>query len=138
VWRSAALTPLSHDHQHALDVARRLRRATPADVGDALAYLRAFWVREGQRHFELEERHLSDALPDAEWRAQIERMLREHETIRARVAAVAGVESAHELGTLLHDHVRFEERELFPWLESRLPEPELATLGAALAHDRGG
>jgi hemerythrin-like domain-containing protein len=131
--RSAALTALSHDHHHALDVARRLRRATAADLDAALAYLRAFWEAEGQRHFELEERHLVSALPDAEWREQTGRMLREHDTIRARVAAVAGVESAHALGTLLHDHVRFEERELFPMLESRLPEPRLAALGAALA-----
>ena len=131
--RSAALTPLSHDHHHALDVARRLRRATSQDVEAALACLRAFWEQEGERHFELEERHLASALPDAEWRAQIERMLREHDDIRARVAAVAGVESAHELGTRLHDHVRFEERILFPMLESRLSEPDLAALGAALA-----
>src|SRR5262245_44438221 len=130
--RSKALTPLSHDHHQTLDVARRLRRATPADVGDALAYLGAFWNDEGQRHFELEERHLVDALPDAEWRAQIERMLREHEAIRARVASVAGVESAHALGALMHDHVRFEERELFAMLEDRLSEPELERLGAAL------
>jgi hypothetical protein len=42
------------------------------------------------------------------------------------------VAGAHELGTLLHDHVRFEERELFPLLEDRLSEPQLERLGAAL------
>jgi hypothetical protein len=46
--RSAALTPLSHDHHHALDVARRLRRATSEDVADALGHLRTFWENEGQ------------------------------------------------------------------------------------------
>jgi hemerythrin-like domain-containing protein len=131
--RSAALTPLSHDHHHALDVARRLRRAASSDVGDALAYLRAFWKDEGQRHFEVEERHLVDALPDTEWREAAGRMCREHDAIRAAVAAVADVESAHALGTLLHDHVRFEERVLFPMLEDRLTEAQLAALGAALA-----
>jgi hemerythrin-like domain-containing protein len=133
--RSAALTPLSHDHHHALDVARRLRRATLADQEDVLADLREFWADEGQRHFELEERHLVTALADPEWRLQIERMLHEHRVIRATVATAAGVDTAHELGTLLHDHVRFEERVLFPLLESRLSGPRLAALGAALAHE---
>lgn len=131
--RSAALTPLSHDHHHALDVARRLRRATSEDVADALGHLRTFWENEGQRHFLLEERHLVDALPDAEWREATGRMCREHGAIRAAVAAAADVESARELGTLLHDHVRFEERVLFPMLEDRLTEGQLAALGAALA-----
>jgi len=133
--RSAELTPLSHDHHHVLDVARRLRRATLADQEDVLADLRAFWADEGQRHFELEERHLVAALADPEWRLQIERMLHEHRVIRVTVATAAGVDSAHELGTLLHDHVRFEERVLFPLLESRLSERQLAALGAALAHE---
>ncbi len=131
--RSRALIALSHDHHHALDVARRLRRATPADLDAALAYLRAFWEDEGKRHFELEERHLLDALPDADWREAAARVRREHETIRAGIASIGGLESAHALGDLLHAHVRFEERELFPLLESRLSEPELEALGARLA-----
>ncbi len=131
--RSPALTSLSHDHHHALDVARRLRRATPADLDAALAYLRAFWEAEGRRHFELEERHLLDALPDADWREAAGRVRREHQAIRAGVESVAGLDSAHALGDLLHDHVRFEERVLFPLLESRLSESELEALGARLA-----
>lgn len=133
--RSAELTPLAHDHHHVLDVARRLRRATTADQEHVLADLRAFWADEGQRHFALEERNLVAVLADREWRLQSERMLHEHRVIRATVATVAGVDSAHELGTLLHDHVRFEERVLFPILESRLFGPRLAALGAALARE---
>ena len=40
--------------------------------------------------------------------------------------------AAHELGALLHDHVRFEERDLFSLLEERLPEDDLARLGEAI------
>jgi hemerythrin-like domain-containing protein len=133
--RSPALIQLSRDHQHALDVALRLRRATADDLETQLAHAREFWDREGARHFELEERHLVDALPDAQWREQIARMLREHERIRAAVRAVGDVEGAHELGALLRDHVRFEERELFVLLEDRLSEPQLERLGAALMSD---
>jgi hypothetical protein len=132
VKRSPALIQLSRDHHQALDVARRLRRATDADLGAALAYLQVFWDPGGLRHFELEERHLPDALPDADWRDAVERMRREHDAIRVNIATVDDVAGAHELGTLLHDHVRFEERELFPLLEDRLSEPQLERLGAAL------
>jgi hypothetical protein len=40
----------------------------------------------------------------------------------------------HELGTSLADHVRLEERELFPLIESALPAARLATVAAALEH----
>jgi hemerythrin-like domain-containing protein len=134
VKRSAALTALSHDHHHALDVARRLRRAEPADLESALAYLRAFWEPRGRRHFEVEEDVLFGALPatDAEWAAAVDRVRAEHDDLRARIATVDGPDAAHELGRLLHDHVRFEERHLFALLEDRLSEPELERLAAAL------
>ena len=132
--RSPALIRLSRDHHRALDVARRLRRATPDDLDAVLAHLHEFWEPHGRRHFELEERHLLDAMPetDTEWHAAAERTRREHDTIRARVRGVGDVSAAHELGTLLHDHVRFEERELFALLEGRLTEAQLARIAAAL------
>jgi hemerythrin-like domain-containing protein len=60
----------------------------------------------------------------------------EHARIRAAVDALpaGGVDGAHELGQLLHDHVRFEERHLFALLEARLSDDELARLGAAIEH----
>jgi hypothetical protein len=47
--------------------------------------------------------------------------------------AAGGVDGAHELGQLLHDHVRYGGRHLFALLEERLPEDELARLGDAIA-----
>jgi hypothetical protein len=137
--RSPALIALSHDHHHALDVARRLRRAGADDVQAAVAYLREFWEPRGRRHFEIEEQLLLPALPesDAEWREAAARVRAEHDEIRARVASVGGVEAAHELGELLGDHVRFEERRLFGLLEARLPEAELAALGCAVEQAEG-
>jgi hypothetical protein len=53
--RSDALAPLSRDHHHALEVALRLRRATPESADDAATRFVAFWYEDGQRHFEIEE-----------------------------------------------------------------------------------
>jgi hemerythrin HHE cation binding domain-containing protein len=133
--RSPALHDLSRDHHHALDVARRLRRAGPVDLADALASLGEFWSPQGERHFALEEDILLGAVPadDAEWAAAADRVRTEHADLRARIATVAGLDAAHDLGRRLHDHVRFEERTLFPALERRLGEAELERLGERLA-----
>src|SRR6185436_16880429 len=64
--RSAALTSLSHDHHHALDVARRLRRAAPEELDAARASLLEFWEPRGRRHFEIEERVLLTAIDDSD------------------------------------------------------------------------
>jgi hypothetical protein len=132
--RSAALVELSRDHHHALDTARRLLRAGPAELPAALDHLARFWEPGGRRHFEIEEELLLPALPDAdrEWREAAERVRAEHEDIRARVAAVEDLPAAQELGRRLQAHVRFEERHLFELLEDRLPEPELTRLGRAI------
>ena len=49
--RSDALTPLSHDHQHALDVALWLRRADDETAAAAIERFRQFFEREERRHF---------------------------------------------------------------------------------------
>ena len=140
--RSAALAPLSRDHQHALDAALRLRRASPDSVSEAVAHFQRFFEREGRRHFEIEERLLLPALPagDEEWARCVRRVRADHDAIRAAAAALgsdrssaADVAAARSLGARLADHVRFEARVLFEMLERRLAAPELDRLGAAVA-----
>jgi hemerythrin-like domain-containing protein len=136
--RSSALAALSRDHHHALEAALRLRRAGGADLDGAVAHLHAFWEPRGRRHFEIEEQLILPALPetDARWREATARVRDEHARIRAAVDTLpahgGGVDAAHSLGQLLHDHVRFEERHLFALLEERLREDELARLGDAI------
>jgi iron-sulfur cluster repair protein YtfE (RIC family) len=68
----------------------------------------------------------------------IVRVLTEHVDLRRRGQDLEG--SAHpdpatlrELGERLEDHIRFEERVLFPMIEEALPLDELERLGAAFA-----
>jgi hemerythrin HHE cation binding domain-containing protein len=139
--RSAALAPLSRDHQHALDAALRLRRADCQTVADAVAHFQQFLEREGRRHFAIEERLLLPALPaDAEWAPYVARVRDDHATIRAAAATLADpsqmddpVGSARALGERLATHVRFEERAVFDILERRLTPLELERLGQAVA-----
>jgi hemerythrin-like domain-containing protein len=134
--RSDALAPLSREHHVALEVALRLRRASADTAEEALGRFEAFWSEHGQRHFAAEEELVLGALPegDAALAAAAQRLEREHARLRRQAACVkAGdVEALNELGDLLRDHVRFEERELFPLVEDALSPDALDALGRAL------
>ena len=132
--RSAALAPLSRDHQHALAVALTLRRADEGGVADAVQGFAAFFEAEGRVHFRIEEEHVLPALePGEEWSAAVARVREDHAAIRAAADALpATAEEARALGQRLHDHVRFEERVLFELLERRLSPEDLERLGRAV------
>jgi hemerythrin-like domain-containing protein len=143
--RDPALAPLSHDHHQALFIAQRLRRATPESALDDRAAFLAFWETQGESHFELEERVLFPAFAghgDAH-HPLLARALCEHVDIRHRARKLAagadgGAGTLQQLGICLAEHVRLEERELFPLIEGALPAEDLVDLAAALqrADDR--
>jgi hemerythrin-like domain-containing protein len=139
--RSDELAGLSRDHHQALAVALQLRRATPETADDAIARFREYFERIGDRHFDLEEAVLLPALPDdGEWNALSSRVRDEHRLLRAQGERVMTTTSAvvselRELGDALEAHVRFEERQVFPFAEERLAPAELAELGRRLADD---
>jgi hemerythrin-like domain-containing protein len=137
--RDPHLAPLSHEHQHGLAVALRLRRATADSALAAKAEFISFWEEEGERHFRAEEEVLLPAVaahvPPAH--EAVVRMLVEHVELRRRaaelsLAPVPELDDLHALGDHLHQHIRYEERVLFPLIEDELPEAKLAELGSAL------
>jgi iron-sulfur cluster repair protein YtfE (RIC family) len=137
--RDPSLAPLSHDHQHGLAVALRLRRATAETAREARAAFFSFWEQEGERHFRDEEELLLPAVaphvPAAH--GAVVRMLVEHVELRRRAADLAltpgaELDDLHALGERLQQHIRHEERTLFPLIEEALPEAELGELSAIL------
>ncbi|WP_246476537.1 hemerythrin domain-containing protein [Salicibibacter cibi] len=99
--------------------------------------LQRFWESGGNEHFRDEEELLLPAyaryvsLDEPE----ISEMLVEHVHIRALVQQVLettgtddGVEAMHRLGTILEQHIRKEERVIFPMMEKVLPEDVLERL----------
>ena len=136
--RAPELAPLSRDHHVALEHALRLRRASADDAAAVVAAFLAFLVEDGRAHFAQEETLLAPAVP-ADRADLVGRMLGEHEEILRRAATLgerpeAG--AAQELGELLSRHVRFEERELFPLLERRVPVRRLREISRDLARSR--
>lgn len=134
--RVEALQPLSRDHLKALLAAKRLRNAT--DAGAASRDFLEFWDGDGQHHFRVEEEVLLPgwALKSPVDRVAVARMQEEHLAIRRgalRAArAEAAIEELRDLGQLLDDHVRFEERELFPMIEEALDPDSLRRLAEAI------
>ena len=121
--RDARLRELSSEHHAALVWARRLRRGL-----DRLP-MAARFVRELEPHFAIEETILAPALRACGEHALVDRLLAEHATLR-RLAA----EDAHEaFGNALHEHVRFEERELFLRCEAVLSGDVLDAVSRASA-----
>ncbi len=138
--RTATLASLSRDHHQALVVAQKLRRATPATIQAARDAWTSFWPT-GQEHFRAEEEIL---LPAYAGHATVDedpavaRVLLDHVTIRHHATelerhAETPLQTLHVLGATLGEHVRFEERELFPRIEDALPADELVLLADALS-----
>ncbi|MBV9799830.1 MAG: hemerythrin domain-containing protein [Solirubrobacterales bacterium] len=137
--RDPALASLSRDHHHALFVAQNLRHADTHTAPQAAAALRAYWDEHGRDHFRLEEELLLPAYAGFgdPYHPLVARALCDHIAIRRRVDDLqeesgASPAALRELGGSLAEHLRLEERELFPLIERTLPAAKLAELAAAL------
>lgn len=132
--RHQALAQLSRDHHQALFQAMRLLRATDDDAAEALENFLDFWADKGNLHFRAEEEVL---LPAYSAHAEVSqdavvRVLVDHVEIRrtahelGEVRGDVPLDTLHALGERLSEHVRHEERVLFPQIEAALSDEELA------------
>jgi len=135
--RDESLQPLSRDHYAGLVQAEHLRKSGAQEVDAAarrqtLAEFLDAWQREISEHFDDEERLLETLMTQAE----IEELHRQHRTLR-KMAKQASDEQAKDapdpdwcrsLGETLRDHIRWEERELFPAIQERATPDQLELL----------
>ena len=140
--RSRELRELSVQHHYGLVAARSLSQAAQSDapVKEVVARFLAAWRAEIQPHFRLEEEFLlpefARVVPADD--ALIVRTLTEHVALRRAVHELEASQNEpappllEATGRALHDHIRFEERELFPAVEAALEGPRLAELGRRL------
>ena len=134
--RSAALTPLSREHHQALFLVKQVRDRQ--GEGESRELILAFWEAEGAAHFRIEEEVLlpGSGLDGPDRDPEVARMLDDHLAIRRGINDLreerTSPEGLIQLVDRLHDHVRFEERELFPRIERDLPECQLEDLRVAI------
>ncbi len=120
--RRAALVALSREHHPALALAKRIATATKEHQVELCAGLGALIARELEPHFATEEADLLPRLLAAGADRLVTRTIEEHRMLRERaaLAAAGDLTALVVFGCALHDHVRFEERELFPAAEACL------------------
>lgn len=145
--RHPSLTPLSHDHHHGLALALRCRKQSLGQLkpmgAEGLrlraAELREFFDKQLIPHFRAEEEVLFPLMRAAapESAALLDDLLREHETFRQGVEALAagtGVSKLiFDLGDLLERHIRREERELFPLFEQYVESSRAEAAGREIS-----
>jgi hypothetical protein len=123
--RHEALHPFSRDHSVGLVLARRLMRE------DAATALLEGWDLELRDHFSQEENLLGPLIADPGIR---DRFMSDHVLFEAFVDRIrAGERSLDvqcEAGRLLDEHIRWEERVLFPHVEEEATAEQLAGLKA--------
>jgi len=134
--REEQLQPLSHQHHNGLMAALLLKKgvekaADPSVMGD---FILSVWNNELRNHFIKEEVYLHPhVLQITVLMEKYEQMKAEHHQIRHLVDSIRNQGATASLVTdfyhLLEKHIRFEERELFPFIEEHIQQDQLNELG---------
>jgi hypothetical protein len=119
--RHAALLQHSREHHHGLKLARLARFAadsgSPEAIAEAAHTISERFSGQLEPHFQDEEKGLLVELAAIGQNELVQRTLDEHAQLRELNRRLASTpEDAATMSafaSLLHDHVRFEERELF-------------------------
>jgi iron-sulfur cluster repair protein YtfE (RIC family) len=117
--RHPALEPFSRDHNLGLILARKLQHPESNAVEEFLTA----WDLEIASHFVDEEELLMPVIPEE---ALATRLLDEHRLIRNLVACLP--RTAEQVGSKLEAHIRWEERSLFPAIESGASDSDMREL----------
>lgn len=137
--RDPSLIPFSHDHHQGLLFALRLSKGAKkkADWHLLKTFALEFWEIDLHHHFYEEERVLLPLMNSSSpSRKQFED---EHAHIRSVVQQISEkVDDSiypliEELAKAVEEHIRFEERILFPELEATLTAEQLSEVGVQLA-----
>jgi hemerythrin-like domain-containing protein len=133
--RHESLIPLSHEHHDALLLAWRLRTGdlSKRELELRAQHVNAFFEHRLIKHLKLEEELLFPALRAVLGveASLIDVLLSDHQELRAKAAAIkSGMNhQVDSFCSLLEQHIRTEERQLFVLAENRMKPGEMAELG---------
>lgn len=148
--RANQLQPLSRQHHLGLNIARHAKECTDDHVAITKHwYALTSYLNDMHEHFHIEDNLIANALlPYKETQLEVASVLetleKQHQSLYEFMAKVktsiktkgskdneVTVVEVKQLGALLYDHIRFEERELFSIVERYLTEEELDAIYAA-------
>jgi iron-sulfur cluster repair protein YtfE (RIC family) len=135
--RHQALIPLSQDHHHGLLLAQLIKRnapeyhGLPKDLLGKMNFAKEMFHKELAHHFKDEEQFVFPYLKgkDVELDNLISEILNEHIMLKEKILALNDdpnlIEQLDEIGNILSEHIRKEERILFEKAQEILNDEEL-------------
>lgn len=137
IKRSENIMKLSREHHFSLLFCWKIREGVKKKIAPwrIVQYVRYFWDANLQPHFKEEEQILFAPLPDD---AMVAKAVEEHAAIKQGIEAIYTSSEAEmweelaKFADLLDKHVRYEERQLFPHIESVLTGAQLDDIGRQL------
>lgn len=128
--RNPHLVPLSRDHHTALLFCWKIRQGLQLNIAPErlAAYADYFFVQHLSAHFDEEEKLLFLDKTDP----LVLRAIKEHDLIRQIICSSKSKDNLILLAQTLDDHIRFEERILFPHLENTIDNDTLEYAGNCL------
>lgn len=149
--RAHQLQPLSRQHHLGLHVGRHAKECAdnPQNIAEHWQALSSY-MSDMRNHFSIEDNLIVDTLlPHQSTQPEVASVLdtleEQHKLLNEMTAEIQAtqdnknntitVNQVRQLANLLYDHVRFEERELFPVVEKYLTEDELDAVYKASPDD---
>jgi len=137
--RNEQIKKLSREHHFSLLFCWKIRHGLKNNVAAERIkeYVEYFWHENLRRHFQEEERLFFAPLSDH----KVQRAVREHKMIGREIKELSTLRGIRlnrkleELADLVSNHVRFEERVLFPHLERIMSKEQFETIGIELARE---
>lgn len=137
--RHETLAPLSRDHHEALILAQLLKKGAPAyknlptGPNEKAAYAVNFYINHLEKHFLQEETMLQKVKTyNRDIEKLTEEIINEHQYLKTIFLSLDKTENPAVtldiLGTALENHIRKEERILFPLIQQHCPAGILNTL----------
>lgn len=136
IKRNEHIVKLSKDHHFTLLFCWKIRNGLKFEVepGRIKKYVQYFWKHLMQPHFMEEETILFAPVKDS----AVQKALNEHADIAQQIktldtAVNNTTDQLSALADTVDNHVRYEERELFPHLEKVLTDEQLKNIGKQIA-----
>ena len=133
ISRNEHIKKLSREHHFSLLFCWKIRQGLKMGVGmDRIRkYVQYFWQHHLQAHFREEEKTFFAPIKDR----MVQRAINEHKHIKQQLEDLANYSGINErkslakIADMVYEHVRYEERDLFPHLEKKLSKEQLENIG---------
>ena len=134
--RNEHIRKLSREHHFSLLFSWKIRQGLKMGVAveRIRKYVQYFWQQHLQPHFCEEEIIFFTPIKDR----MVQRAINEHKQIRQQIEYLPRYsgnderKSLAKIADMVYEHVRYEERDLFPHLERKLSKGQLENIGEQL------